>query len=68
MCLLTIDTFVIRIEHYLVLALILCRKKSFKFLRCFFPFVYTRKTLKYVQIKSFIEWKQRYCFDDQEVV
>lgn len=69
MCLLTIDTFVIRIEHYLVLALILCRKKSFKFLRFFF-LLFTQANIKVCsnQIKSFIEWKQRYCFDDQEVV
>lgn len=43
MCLLTIDTFVIRIEHYLVLALILCRKRVLSFLVVFFPVVYTSK-------------------------
>lgn len=57
MCLLTIDTFVIRIEHYLVLALILCRKKSFKFLRVFFFLLFTLANIKVCsnQIKSFSE-------------
>lgn len=56
MCLLTIDTFVIRIEHYLVLALILCRKERFQFLS-FFSLLFTLANIKVRsnEIKSFSE-------------